>query len=50
MGLLLAVWILAYAFAVNGLIISDGGFHEADIATGWQQFGAPMEIDVAKQR
>jgi hypothetical protein len=49
-GLFLAVWIVAYAFAVNGWNIAGDRPHEADIATGWQELGAPTEIDVAKRR
>ncbi len=49
-GLFLAVWVLAYAFAVNGWNIAGKRPHEADLATGWQNFGVPAEIDVAKRR
>ena len=49
-GLILVVWIVAYAFAVNGWNIAGDRPHEADIATGWQELGAHTEIDVAKRR
>lgn len=48
-GLTLAVWIMAYAFAVNGWNIVGDRPYEADIATGWQELGTPIEVDVAKR-
>lgn len=47
---LLMVLLLAYAFAAGEWRLASEPSHEAELAAGWQSFGTPVEIDVAKRR
>lgn len=43
-GLFVAVWVLAYTFAVMGWNIAGAGPNEGDFATGWHELGASFDL------
>jgi hypothetical protein len=47
---LLAVCIMAYAFAAGEWNLAGAIPLEGQLASNWQQFGLPTEIELAKRR